>query len=230
MQDSAQAIERVCALPGLEAEGIFTHFANADGDEAYTMRQFTRFLDMLDVLERRGLRFPVRHCAASAATLNYPCTHLDMVRPGIALYGHYPDPSCAGLVTAGLKPVMTLKTRVAFVKPLPAGTAVSYGCTRVLDRDSLVATLPVGYGDGFFRLFSDRLEVLVRGERARILGRVCMDMCMVDVTDIPGVRPGDVVTLFGEDKPIEEGADLVGTIQYELLCDINPRVPRVYLR
>ncbi len=230
MEASAAEIAAVCALPGLEVEGIYTHFANADGDEEYTMLQFTRFLDMLGMLESRNIKFALRHCAASAAMLHYPCTHLDMVRPGIALYGHYPEPGCEGLVPDGLRPVMTLKTRVAYVKPLPAGTAVSYGCTRVLERDSLVATLPIGYGDGFFRQFSDRLEVLVGGRRARILGRVCMDMCMVDVTDIPGVKAGDVVVVYGEDMPIEEGAALVGTIQYELLCDVGMRVPRVYLR
>ena len=229
LERSAEEIARLCSLPGLEAEGIFTHFANADGDEEYTMLQFTRFLDLLSLLEEKGVRFPIRHCAASAAVLNYPCTHLDMVRPGIALYGHYPDPGCEGMVPDGLRPVMSLYTRVAFVKPLPAGTAVSYGCTRVLERDSLVATLPVGYGDGLFRQLSDRGQVLLHGRPAPILGRVCMDMCMVDVTDIPGVKAGDVATIYGEDLPVEQAAGLVGTIQYELLCDVGVRVPRVVL-
>ena len=227
---SAEEIREICALPGLDAEGIFTHFANADGDEDYTMLQFTRFLDMLKRLEELGVRFPIRHCAASAATLNYPCTHMDMVRPGIALYGHYPDPSCEGMVEDGLKPVMTVKTRVVFVKHLPKGTAISYGCTHVLQRDSVIATLPIGYGDGFFRLLSNKYGMLLHGRRAPIVGRVCMDMCMVDVTDIPGVQPGDEAEVFGENNPIETAADLVGTIQYELLCDVNPRVHRVYLR
>ena len=223
---AARQVEALCALEGLEAEGIFTHFANADGDEAYTMAQFTRFLDLLDRLKEVGVAFPIRHCAASAAVLNYPCTHLDMVRPGIALYGHYP---AAGMEhTCPLEPVMTLKTRAAAVRSLPAGTPVSYGCTHVLERDSRLAVLPVGYADGFFRLFSDRLEVEIRGQRAPLVGRVCMDMCMVDVTDLPEVLPGDEVILYGDQVPVERGADLAGTIQYELLCDVSPRVLRVY--
>ena len=142
--EAADAIAAVCALSGLEVEGIYTHFANADGDEAYTMGQFTRFLELLSELEGRGITFPIRHCAASAAVLKYPCTHLDMVRPGVALYGHYPDPSCEGLDGVGLRPVMALKTRVASVKAVPAGTPVSYGCTHVLERDAELAALTVG--------------------------------------------------------------------------------------
>lgn len=226
---SVNEIAQVCALPGLEAEGIFTHFANADGDESYSMRQLTRFMDAVDKLAARGVKFEIRHCAASAAVLNYPCTHLDMVRPGIALYGHYPDPSCEGLDGPGLLPVMTLKTRVVAVRELPAGTCISYGCTHTLARDSRLAVLPVGYADGLERLLSNRGEMLVHGQRVPILGRVCMDMCMVDVTDLPAVEVGDEVTVFGPELPLEEKADTVGTIQYELLCGVAPRVPRVYL-
>ena len=224
--EAADAIAAVCALPGLEVEGIYTHFANADGDEAYTMGQFTRFLELLSELEGRGITFPIRHCAASAAVLKYPCTHLDMVRPGVALYGHYPDPSCEGL--DGLRPVMALKPRVASVKAVPAGTPVSYGCTHVLERDAELAALTVGYADGLPRLCSDRLEVLIRGQRAPIVGRVCMDMCMADATGL-GAAPGDEVELFGEHLPVEDAAALAGTIQYELLCAVSPRVPREYL-
>lgn len=226
---SAEEIGKACSLPGLEAEGIFTHFANADGDEAYSMGQLTRFLDIVDKLGQRGVEFKIRHCAASAAVLNYPCTHLDMVRPGIALYGHYPDPSCEGLNGPGLLPVMTLKTRVAAVRELSAGTCVSYGCTHTLARDSRLAVLPVGYADGLERLLSNRGEMLLHGRRVPILGRVCMDMCMVDVTDLPAVQVGDVATVFGPELPLEEKADTVGTIQYELLCGVAPRVPRVYI-
>lgn len=225
---AVEEMSQVCALPGLEAEGIYTHFANADGDEAYTMLQFTRFLDLLSALEKRGIRPQIRHCAASAAVLRYPCTHLDMVRPGIALYGHYPDPSCQGLVEAGLRPVMTLKTRVASVKQLPAGTAVSYGCTRVVERPTQVAALTIGYADGLPRLCSDRFQVLTSAGPAPILGRVCMDMCMVDVTGLE-VCPGDGVEVFGTHLPVEEIAALAGTIQYEVLCGVSPRVPREYL-
>ena len=225
---AVEAITAVCALPGLDAEGIYTHFANADGDEAYTMLQFTRFLDLLDVLKERGIAFRIRHCAASAAVLNYPCTYLDMVRPGIALYGHYPDPSCEGLDGPGLRPVMTLKTQVASVKQIPAGTPVSYGCTHVLERETNLAALPIGYADGLPRLCSDRLEVLIRGVRVPIVGRICMDMCMADVTGLD-IHPGDEVEIFGEHLPIEETAALAGTVQYELLCAVSPRVHREYL-
>ena len=228
LRPAADAIQAVCALPGLEAEGIYTHFANADADEEYTMTQLTRFLDLLAQLESRGLAFPIRHCAASAAMLKYPCTHLDMVRPGIALYGHYPDPSCEGLDGPGLAPVMTLKTRVASVKDVPAGTPVSYGCTHVLERDTRLAALTIGYADGLPRLCSDRLEVWLKGRRVPLVGRVCMDMCMADVTGLD-VRPGDEVEIFGEHLPAEEAAGLARTIQYELLCSVSPRVPREYL-
>ena len=223
-----EAIAQVCALPGLEAEGIYTHFANADGDEDYTMLQFTRFLDLLEALKERGITFAIRHCAASAAALKFPCTHLDMVRPGIALYGHYPDPSCEGLDGPGLRPVMTLKTRVASVKAVPAGTPVSYGCTHVLDRETKLAALTIGYADGLPRLCSDKLEVLIGGQRAPVVGRICMDMCMADVTGLD-VAPGDEVEVFGEHLPIEDVAALAGTIQYELLCAVSPRVHRAYL-
>ncbi len=215
----------ICGLPGLETEGIFTHFANADGDEAYTMLQFTRFLDLLDLLKKENITFPIRHCAASAAVLNYPCTHLDMVRPGIALYGHYPDPSCEGLDGPGLLPVMTLKTRIAAVKELPAGTPVSYGCTHVLERPARIATLPIGYADGLPRLCSDRQEVLIRGVRAPIVGRICMDMCMADVTGISGAAPGDEVEVFGSGHSRRGGRRPGSTIQYELLCAVSPRCP-----
>ena len=225
---AVEAIAQVCALPGLEAEGIYTHFANADGDEDYTMLQFTRFLDLLEALKERGITFAIRHCAASAAALKFPCTHLDMVRPGIALYGHYPDPSCEGLDGPGLRPVMTLKTRVASVKTVPAGTPVSYGCTHVLDRETKLAALTIGYADGLPRLCSDRLEVLIGGQRAPVVGRICMDMCMADVTGLD-VAPGDEVEVFGEHLPIEDVAALAGTIQYELLCAVSPRVHRAYL-
>ena len=152
-----------------------------------------------------------------------------MVRPGIAQYGHYPDPSCEGLDGPGLLPLMTVKTRVVALRTLRKGTSVSYGCTRVLERDSRVAVLPIGYADGLERLLSDRGEVLVHGVRAPILGRVCMDLCMVDVTEIADVYVGDEVTVFGPELPLEEKADAVGTIQYEMLCGISRRVPRIYI-
>ena len=224
---TAEDIAALCALPGLSAEGIFTHFSDADGSEEYTMFQFTRFLDLLNTLEKRGVTFEIRHCAASAAVLNYPCTHLDMVRPGIALYGHFPAPGMEHLCP--LLSVMSLKTKVAAVRHLPEGACVSYGRTHTLKRPSRLAVLPVGYADGFSRLLSDQAQVVIRGKRAPIVGRICMDLCMADVTDIPDVEVGDTVTLYGDENPVENDADLVGTIQYELLCAVSRRVPRVYL-
>ena len=198
---AAQEVAALCDLPHLEAEGIFTHFANADGDEGYTMLQFTRFLDVLAELENKYHRqFAIRHCAASAAVLHYPCTHLDMVRPGVALYGHYPDPSCQGLDGPGLLPVMSFKTRVAAVRDLPANTPVSYGCTgQVGAEGGRMAVLPVGYQNGFgvaraqgsglgalLRrwLAARRRTVRVNGQRARILGAIGAIETVVDVTDL----------------------------------------------
>ena len=227
MAAAVEEIAAICALPGLEPEGIFTHFSDADSCEDFTMVQFTRFLDLLEALKGRGITFAIRHCAASSATLKFPCTHLDMVRPGLALYGHYPDPSCEGLDGPGLRPVMTLKTRVASVKTVPGGTPVSYGCTRVVEGETRLAALTIGYADGLPRLCSDRWQVELGGRRAPILGRVCMDMCMADVTGVE-VAPGDEAEVFGEHLPVEELAALAGTIQYELLCAVSPRVWREY--
>jgi len=219
----------LCTLPNLNWEGIFTHFSDADGSEEYTMLQFSRFMALIAALEARGIKFKIRHCAASAAVLNYPCTHLDMVRPGIALYGHYPHPTCEGRVAGGLKPLLTWKARVASVKDVPAGTAVSYGRTHVLARDSHLAVLTVGYGDGLPRSCSDKLQVWLGGRKVPILGRICMDLCMADVTDVPGVAAGDEAELYGPHVPVEDAAALAGTIQYELLCNVSKRVPRLYV-
>ncbi len=229
-RQAAQAVQALCALPNLEAEGIFTHFAAADGDEGYTMLQFTRFLDTLDELERRwGRKFEIRHCANSAAVLNYPCTHLDMVRPGVALYGHLPDQGCGGAEGLELRAVMSLKSRVAAVRQLPGDTPVSYGCTHKMGpQGGRVAVLPIGYADGLHRALSGKGSVWLAGKRRPILGRVCMDMCMVLLDEQAQVAPGDEAEIFGERLPAEELAQLAGTIQYELLCAVSPRVPRVY--
>ena len=228
---AAKEIAGLCALPHLEPEGIFTHFAVAVGDEEYTMLQFTRFLDVLEELEQKyGRTFAIRHCAASAAVLNYPCTHMDMIRPGIALYGHYPDPSCEGLDGPGLKPVMSLYSRVAAVRDFPGGTPVSYGCTASFGPDGgRTAVLPIGYADGLHRALSNKGSVWLGGERHPIMGRVCMDMCMVGLDGANHVKPGDVAEVFGPSLPVERQAETAGTISYELLCAVAPRVPRIYL-
>ena len=228
---AAKEVAQLCGLPHLEYEGVFTHFANADGDEDYTMLQFTRFLDTLEELEKNySITFAIRHCAASAAVLNYPCTHMDMIRPGIALYGHYPDPSCEGLDGPGLLPVMTLNSRVAAVRDLPNDTPVSYGCTaRFAEEGGRVAVVPIGYADGLHRALSNEGSFWLDGKTRPIMGRVCMDMCMVALDGTAEVNAGDVVEIFGENLPIECHAELAGTVQYELLCAVSPRVPRIYL-
>ena len=223
-----EELSSLCALPGLKVEGLFTHFADADGNEEYSMDQLTRFLDAQDALKQRGICPPVLHCSASAATLNFPSAAFSMVRPGISLYGYYPAPTMDGLVDDGLHPVMTVKSRIAAVRKLPAGTCVSYGCTATLERDSTLAVIPIGYGDGFPRSLSNRMKLRVHDTLCPIVGRVCMDMCMVDVTDLPDVHPGDIATIYGG-KLAEQAAELDNTIVYELLCDVAPRVPRIYL-
>ena len=228
LERAGKEIESLCALPGLEPEGIFTHFANADGSEAYTKNQCARIYDVFGELWERGLhQFKIYHCAASAAVLNYSWTkvYMNMIRPGIALYGYVPDPSVRD---PGLKPVMTVKSRIAAVRKLPAGAKISYGCTATLEQDSQIAVLPMGYGDGLPRALSNKLEVRIGDKLCPVLGRICMDMCMVDVTDAPGVKTGDVATVYGPGLT-DKAAQLAGTIAYELVCRISTRVTRVYL-
>ena len=225
---SAKEIYEAVNLPGLKAEGIFTHFSDSDGSEEYTMLQFGRFLEIIRQVQELGYTFAIRHCANSAATLLYPATYLDMVRPGIVLFGHLPDASMdPGL--CDLVPVLELKSRVATVRKVPAGTPVSYGRTNTLQRDTTLAFIPVGYGDGYCRGFSNKITVLINGQKAPVTGRICMDMCMVDVTDIPGVKEGDVAVLYGDGQPVEAGAGIMNTISYELLCVLTKRIPRIYL-
>ena len=214
----------LCALPGLNAEGIFTHFSDADGSPEYTRSQNQKFGAAIQALRSAGLEFEVCHCAASAAVLNYPYTSMDMIRPGIALYGYCPAP---GMDNPGLKPVMTVKSRISAVRTLPAGSCISYGRTAVLDRISRLAVLPIGYGDGYPRCLSNQMDILIRGVSCPIVGRICMDMCMVDVTGLPGVQAGEAAVVYGPGLT-EHAARLAGTIPYELLCQLTPRVPRLY--
>lgn len=231
-QETLQAILRLAGIPELAVEGIYTHFATSDeADKSFVKEQFARFRWILGKLEEMGLAIPWKHCANSGAVIDLPETHLDLVRPGIILYGHYPSDQVRH-DTVDLKPVMSLKARVAFVKEVPANTSISYGRIYYTSRTSRIATIPLGYADGYLRLLSNRGEVLVHGRRAPVVGRVCMDQMMVDVTDIPGVVQGDEVVLMGrqgsEEITAEELAKRLGTVNYELLCMISERVPRVY--
>ncbi len=233
--DVADAVEAV-RLPGLDPEGVFTHFAVSDeparaGCDAYTQKQFQIFTDAIASIEREaGLKFRIRHCTNSGAMVNYPAFCLDMVRPGIDLYGLYPGAE-RGEVT--LRPAMALRSRIAAVTEHEAGDAISYGCTFTAQRKIRLAVVPIGYADGLHRTLSGKIEVLIHGVRCRQVGRICMDMCMVDVTDVPDVREGDTATIFGTDGSesisVDELAEKAGTISYEMLCAVSPRVPRVYL-
>ena len=232
MEKSASEIIEAVKLPGLKAEGIFTHFSDSDGSEEYTMLQVGRFQDIIQRVRDLGYEFEIRHCANSAATLLYPATYLDMIRPGIVQFGHFPDAKMDHAL-CDLVPVLELKSRVATVRDVPANTPVSYGRTNTLTRPSRLAVIPVGYGDGFCRGFSNKLTVLINGKKLPIVGRICMDMCMVDVTDAPDVKEGDVAILYGSDgtndQPVEAGAEIMNTISYELLCVLTKRIPRIYL-
>ncbi len=223
----------VASLPGLELAGLYTHFAAADhADPGYTHRQLERFLALVKRLEARGLHIPVKHAANSAAALLLPQTCLDMIRIGISLYGLYPSETARA--SAALRPAMSLKTRVVYLKRVPAGTSVSYGCTYTTDKPSLLGTLPVGYGDGYPRLLSNRGWVLVRGRRVPVVGRVSMDQLVVDLTGVPEVCAGDEAVLFGRQADgeitVEEVASWLSTINYEVVTAISARVPRVYLQ
>ena len=227
-----ESIAAACALPGLEAEGIFTHFAVSDEDdrdsEAYTRAQFDVFTRVLDALAAGGRTFAIRHCANSGALARYPEMYLDMVRPGIILYGEQPS---ADTVLPGLVPALRLRAAVSMVKELAAGDAVSYGCTFRAPKPMRAATLAVGYADGYPRALSGRGTVSLHGRPARVLGRVCMDQIVVDVTDIPDVKAGDAAIVFGGGAAdsVDDVARMTGTINYEVLCDVGRRVQRVYV-
>lgn len=230
---SAELCCRIARLPGLEVEGMFSHFATADcADLTKARRQAERFDRFDAMLRRRGLRIPIRHMNNSAGLMNFD-TQYEMVRSGIVTYGLYPS----GEVDPGLlelKPALSWHSHVSHVKTLPAGREISYGGTYVTQGDTVVATIPVGYADGYWRSLSGRFYVLIHGSRAPILGRVCMDQMMVDVTRIPEVQPGDPVTLVGRDGQeqitVEQIAEQAGSFNYEFICGISRRVPRVYYR
>ena len=227
-------IERVCSLPGLHPEGIFTHFSSADcaDGEAFTRIQYDLFLSAVDRLEARGIAFSIRHCSNSAAILDYPEMNLDMVRAGIILYGLYPSQSVSRRIK--LLPVMELKSFISMIKTVPPDTPVSYARTYHSLKESVVATVPIGYADGYPRLCSNKTSMLVNGRRARVIGNVCMDQTLIDVTGIPDVKAGSQITVFGSDNgaflPVEEICAAGGLINYELICALSRRVPRVYIK
>jgi alanine racemase len=230
--EAAGDIVRVVRLPGLECEGIFTHFANADNeDKRHAWGQFALFQELLQRLHSQGVAFALRHAANSAALIEMPATHLDLVRPGIAIYGFYPSEALERS-RIDLRPAMRLISTIIQVKQVPPGFAVSYGSTHVTAQPATIATVPIGYADGYNRRLSSRGQMLVHGVRAPILGRVCMDLTMIDVSHIPQVAEGDEAVLFGSQGdaclPADELAARLDTIHYEIVSAITSRVPRVY--
>lgn len=225
-------ILEISRLPGIEVEGIFTHFARADETDIAPARiQYEKFQEFLHALEEKGLSIPMKHCSNSAGIIHMQEANLDAVRAGIILYGLYPSPEVEQ-EPVPLKPLMSLRSHIAYIKTVEPGVEISYGGIFTTTRKTRVATIPVGYADGYARGLSNKGSVLIRGKRAPILGRVCMDQFMVDVTDIPEARELDQVTLLGRDQKdcitMEELGDLSGRFNYEFACCISKRVPRVY--
>lgn len=232
--ESFAEIEKIAALPALSIDGIFTHFACADEtDKTSCNRQKQRFLDFVSALEARGVHIPCKHMCNSAGIIEFSDGFLDMVRSGIMTYGLYPSEEVQK-ENFKLAPALQLKSHVSFVKTVEKGFTVSYGSTYTTEQKTVIATVPVGYGDGYPRALSNVGRVLIHGQYAPIIGRVCMDQFMVDVTEIPNVQAGDCVTLIGTDGqhriPVEEVAALAHSFNYELCCGLNKRVPRVYLQ
>ena len=228
-----QFIEKALHTEGIEVEGIFTHFATSDyADKRYAYEQLEKFKKFCAEAEARfGMEFAVKHCSNSAGILEMPQANMDVVRAGITLYGLSPSDEVAKDIIK-LEPVLSFKSTVVYVKTIPAGTAVSYGRTYIADKERTIATIPLGYGDGYPRGLSGKGYVLIHGKKAPILGRVCMDQFMVDVTDIPETKENDEVTLIGTDGnetiTMEDLGELSGRFNYELACNLGKRIPRVY--
>lgn len=235
MKDTAESVElvkRICGLHGLGVEGMFTHFARADErDKQYAMDQFDRYLRFSRRLQDAGIRIPLLHCSNSAGILDLPCANLDLVRAGITIYGIYPSEE-VDREKVKLIPAMEWKSHISFLKEVEPGVQISYGGTYTTVRKTRIATIPVGYADGYPRLLSGKGYVLIHGKKAPVLGRICMDQFMVDVTEIPEANPKDEVTLLGHDGgevlPVETLSELCGRFPYEFVCQISPRVPRLY--
>lgn len=232
-QDAVDEIVKISKLKNIEIEGMFSHFAKADeADKAPTDIQFEKFMFVKNALLKNGIKIPLCHICNSAGIMDFQKYHLDMVRSGIITYGHYPsdfvNKECLKLESA-----MTFKSRVVHIKTVEKGSSISYGGTFVSDKKMKVATVSAGYADGYSRLLSNKAYVLINGEKCKVLGRVCMDQFMVDATNLKNINLGDEVILFGKSGnntvTVEETADIIGTINYELLCGVGRRVPRIYI-
>lgn len=233
-EEAADEMARIAKLPHIVVEGMFTHFATADEtDKTKTYAQLAAYQQMVSLLKERGIEIPVKHCSNSAGIIDIPEANLDLVRAGITLYGLWPSDE-VDKKRISIKPALSLITHVAYVKDLPADREISYGGTYHTTEPRRIATIPVGYADGYARGLSNKGSVIIRGKRAPIRGRVCMDQFMVDVTDIPDVKCGDKVVLIGKDGDqeitLEEVGNCSGRFNYEFVCDISKRVPRVYFK
>ncbi len=233
-EESADEILKISKLPNIKIEGIFTHFAKADETERdFTYHQMQLFEKMTEMLKERGVEIPKKHCSNSAGIMDFSEANMDIVRAGIILYGLLPSDE-VDKDAVPLRPVMELKSRVIHVKKLEAGRSISYGGLYTTTKEQVIATIPVGYGDGYPRSLSNKGWVLIHGQKAPICGRVCMDQFMVDVTDIPNVSVGDEVTLIGKDGSLcltmDELGDLSGRFNYEFACDLGKRIPRVFYK
>lgn len=233
-EESFKEIYKISTLENIEIIGAFSHFSTADEeDKGYTFEQLKKFNNFCDKLAANGIKLSIRHIANSAAIIDLEHTHFEAVRPGIILYGYYPSNE-VNLDKIKLKPVMTLKTNIVHIKKLESGQYISYGRKYVTSKQEVIATLPVGYADGYTRQLSGKAKVIINGEFAPVVGRICMDQCMVDVTHIKDVKIGDEVILMGEDNNLKFNADdvaaLLDTINYEVICMISKRVPRVYIK
>lgn len=233
-EESVEEVYRISNLPNVSIEGIFTHFSTADEkDKTYSYSQITKFNWFYEKLKEKNINIKMRHIANSAAIMELPETHFEAVRPGIILYGYYPSKEVSKEVIK-LKPVMSLKTNIVHIKTLPPGEYISYGRRYVTTKESIIATLPVGYADGYTRLLFNKGKVIIKDSFAPIIGSICMDQCMVDITNIKDVNIGDEAILMGESENLrftaDDIAELLGTINYEVVCMINKRVPRVYMK
>ncbi len=231
-RDAKEIVKEILRLERIDAEGIFTHFPCADSDISFTRKQIVNFKNLLEELKRMGICFKLIHTANSAGIVNFSPNYCNMARPGLMLYGLTWDKALTKRL--GLRPAMSFKARIVFLKRVPAGRSISYGRTYITKSSRIIATLSVGYADGYNRLLSNKAEVLIRGKRAKVRGRICMDNTMVDVTGIKAVRVGDEVVLFGRGNQnlvsVEEIADLCKTIAYEIVCSVSKRVKRFYCR
>ena len=233
-QESVEEIKKISQLPNLKIEGLFTHFARADEtDRSPAIDQLNRYLNFAKLLEDAGIQIPMKHCSNSAGIIRVPEANLNAVRAGITIYGIYPSNEVERDIVK-LIPAMELKSHISYIKTVEPGAAFSYGGTFTAKKEMKVATIPVGYADGYPRSLSNKGWVLIHGKKAPILGRVCMDQFMVDITKIPDAKTGDEVTLIGKDGKefisIEKFGDLSGRFSYEFACDISKRVPRVYIK